>query len=136
MWPFKKQNSKQSTEETNFGPIVVPISKKTVNEYKGCIDNHNNFNEFIDVDNTVFRVMSEHSHEIVRMTLRNYRNSFEWVKVGMNYEKSYVSTITMPYVSSTTETAWVRRLFITDNGKFFYQIINNDDTVKYFYVSR
>lgn len=122
MWPFKKRNSKQQIEEENFGPIVVPISKKTVNEYKGCIDNHNSFNEFIEVDNAVCRVMSEHSHEIMRMTLKHYRNSFEWVKIGMNREKSYVSTITMPYVSSTIETTWVRRLFITDNGKFFIRL--------------
>ena len=136
MWPFKKQNSKQQIEEENFGPIIVPISKKTVNEYKGCIDNHNSFNEFIDVDNTVCRVMSEHSHEIMRMTLRHYRNSFERVKVGMNRENSYVSHITMPYVSSTAEITWVKRLFVTDNGKFFYQIIGNDDDVSYFYMTR
>ena len=135
-WFKKKNNDKTKQEENekiateNNKPIVIPEKTVEVNDYNGKIDNHNEFNVFIDgEDGEMMRLMSEHSHEIVRMRCKYSSNKFNKITVDSKLPA-------LCYIEKTVETTFERRLFVTDNGNLFYQVIYFDDTVKYFRVKR
>ena len=40
------------------------------------------------------------------------------------------------YIKNVKEKRWCKKLYITDNGRFFWQCIYSDDSVKYIPISR
>ena len=127
-WKFWQKNKKKNVDnKVEEQPIVIPEPIKEVVEFKGNIDNHNKFNVLLDVDGTMFRIKSEQSHEVVRLVCKCYDRKIKSISVGDSY---------LYYAHSISESSFIRRLFATDNGHFFYQSIISDDYVIYFNVDR
>ena len=126
-WKFWQRKKKKNDNKVEEQPIVIPEPIKEVVEFKGNIDNHNKFNVLLDVDGTMFRIKSEQSHEVVRLVCKCYDRKIKSISVGDSY---------LYYAHSISESSFIRRLFATDNGHFFYQSIISDDYVIYFNVDR
>ena len=127
-WKFWQKNKKKNADnKVEEQPIVIPEPIKEVVEFKGNIDNHNKFNVLLDVDGDMFRIKDEQSHEVVRMVCKCYDQKIKPIRVGDSY---------LYYTHSISESSFIRRLFVTDNGHFFYQNIISDDYVIYFDVDR
>ena len=127
-WKFWQKNKKKNADnKVEEQPIVIPEPIKEVVEFKGNIDNHNKFNVLLDVDGDMFRIKDEQSHEVVRMVCKCYDRKIKSISVGDSY---------LYYAHSISESSFIRRLFATDNGHFFYQSIISDDYVIYFNVDR
>ena len=126
-WKFWQRKKKKNDNKVEEHPIVIPEPIKEVVEFKGNIDNHNKFNVLLDVDGTMFRIKSEQSHEVVRLVCKCYDRKIKSISVGDSY---------LYYAHSISESSFIRRLFATDNGHFFYQSIISDDYVIYFNVDR
>ena len=127
-WKFWQKNKKKNADnKVEEQPIVIPEPIKEVVEFKGNIDNHNKFNVLLDVDGDMFRIKDEQSHEVVRMVCKCYDRKIKSISVGGSC---------LHYAHSISESSFIRRLFATDNGHFFYQNIISDDYVIYFNVDR
>lgn len=126
-WKFWQKNKKNADNKVEEQPIVIPEPIKEVVEFKGNIDNNNKFNVLLDVDGDMFRIKDEQSHEVVRMVCKCYDRKIKSIGVGDSY---------LYYAHSISESSFIRRLFVTDNGHFFYQNIISDDYVIYFDVDR
>ena len=126
-WKFWQKNKKNADNKVEEQPIVIPEPIKEVVEFKGNIDNNNKFNILLDVDGDMFRIKDEQSHEVVRMVCKCYDRKIKSIGVGDSY---------LYYAHSISESSFIRRLFVTDNGHFFYQNIISDDYVIYFDVDR
>ena len=128
-WKFWQKNKKKKNADNKVKeqPIVIPEPTREVLEFKGNIDNHNKFNVLLDVDGDMFRIKDEQSHEVVRMVCKCYDRKIKSISVGGSY---------LYYAHSISESSFIRRLFATDNGHFFYQNIISDDYVIYFNVDR
>ena len=126
-WKFWQKNKKKNDNKVDEHPIVIPEPIKEVLEFKGNIDNHNKFNVLLDVDGDMFRIKDEQSHEVVRLVCKCYDRKIKSINVGDSY---------LYYAHSISESSFIRRLFVTDNGHFFYQNIISDDYVIYFNVDR
>ena len=128
-WKFwqKKNKKKNADNKVEEQQIVIPEPIKEVVEFKGNIDNHNKFNVLLDVDGDMFRIKDEQSHEVVRMVCKCYDRKIKSISVGDSY---------LYYAHSISESSFIRRLFATDNGHFFYQNIISDNYVIYFNVDR
>ena len=126
-WKFWQKNKKKNDNKVEEQPIVIPEPIKEVEEFKGNIDNHNKFNVLLDVDGDMFRIKDEQSHEVVRMVCKCYDRKIKSISVGGSC---------LHYAHSISESSFIRRLFATDNGHFFYQSIISDDYVIYFNVDR
>ena len=127
-WKFWQKNKKKNADnKVEEQPIVIPEPTMEVLEFKGNIDNNNKFNVLLDVDGDMFRIKDEQSHEVVRMVCKCYDRKIKSISVGDSY---------LYYAHSISESSFIRRLFATDNGHFFYQNIISDDYVIYFNVDR
>ena len=126
-WKFWQRKKKKNDNKVEEQPIVIPEPIKEVVEFKGNIDNHNKFNVLLDVDGDMFRIKDEQSHEVVRLVCKCYDRKIKSISVGDSY---------LYYAHSISESSFIRRLFATDNGHFFYQSIISDDYVIYFNVGR
>ena len=127
-WKFWQKNKKKNVDnKVEEQPIVIPEPIKEVVEFKGNIDNHNKFNVLLDVDGTMFRIKDEQSHEVVRMVWKCYDRKIKPIRVGDSY---------LYYTNIISESSFIRRLFVTDNGHFFYQTIFSDKYAIYFNVDR
>lgn len=127
-WKFwHKKNKKNADNKVEEQPIVIPEPIKEVVEFKGNIDNNNKFNVLLDVDGDMFRIKDEQSHEVVRMVCKCYDRKIKSISVGDSY---------LYYAHSISESSFIRRLFVTDNGHFFYQNIISDKYAIYFNVDR
>ena len=127
-WKFWQKNKKKNADnKVEEQPIVIPEPIKEVLEFKGNIDNTNKFNVLLDVDGDMFRIKDEQSHEVVRLVCKCYDRKIKSISVGDSY---------LYYAHSISESSFIRRLFATDNGHFFYQSIISDDYVIYFNVDR
>lgn len=134
IWPFKKHLvEKQDIEETCSKPIIIPEPTIEIEDDVSNINNHNDFNVLMKVDGEMFRVVSEHSHEIVRLTCECQDNEFKCVPNTYNSCLRYIYAC---YISKTVKYKMTKRLFVTDNGRFFYQNVYNDNSVDYYYASR
>ena len=132
-WKFWQKNKKKVDNKVESQPIVIPEPIKEVVEFKGNIDNHNKFNVLLDVDGTMFRIKSEQSHEVVRLVCKCYDRKIKDRTIkSINIDEF----VTLYYAHSITESSFVKRLFITDNGHFFYQNIYANGDVKYFKIDR
>lgn len=135
MWFKKKsndkvetENNKSTTEITKPETIEVPTPVENRIDYNGKIEDHNDFNVIVDFERTKFRIKSSTSHEIVRLNC-----------VTKEYEFNYISSTsgdTYHCVKKITITPYVKRLFITDSGRFFYQVIYCNNDVKYCPINR
>lgn len=126
-WKFWTKTKKVEEQPKHVGPIVIPEPTVQVHEYKGKID-HNEFNIILsDFYGNMSRIKSDNSHEVVRNVVKVYHNTFDFINVD---------DISLHYIEKVEEFQFVRRLFVTDNGHFFYQNIYKDDNVKYFPVDR
>ena len=127
-WKFWQKNKKKNADnKVEEQPIVIPEPTMEVLEFKGNIDNNNKFNVLLDVDGDMFRIKDEQSHEVVRMVYKCYDRKIKSISVGGSC---------LHYAHSISESSFIRRLFATDNGHFFYQNIISDDYVIYFNVDR
>ena len=127
-WKFWQKNKKKNADnKVEEQPIVIPEPIKEVVEFKGNIDNNNKFNVLLDVDGDMFRIKDEQSHEVVRMVCKCYDRKIKSIGVGDSY---------LYYAHSISESSFIRRLFVTDNGHFFYQTIFSDKYAIYFNVDR
>lgn len=127
-WKFWQKNKKKNADnKVEEQPIVIPEPIKEVLEFKGNIDNNNKFNVLLDVDGDMFRIKDEQSHEVVRMVCKCYDRKIKSISVGGSC---------LYYAHSISESSFIRRLFVTDNGHFFYQNIISDNYVIYFDVDR
>ena len=133
-WKFWQKNKKKNVDnKVESQPIVIPEPIKEVVEFKGNIDNHNKFNVLLDVDGTMFRIKSEQSHEVVRLVCKCYDRKIKDRTIkSINIDEF----VMLYYAHSITESSFIRRLFITDNGHFFYQNIYANGDVKYFKIDR
>lgn len=125
-WKFWAKTKKVEEQPKKVVPIVIPEPIREIEEYKGKID-HNEFNVLLDVDRTMYRIRNEQSHEVVRMVCKCYHNKMKRI-ISDAHE--------LHYVEKVEERSFVRRLFITDSGNFFYQNIYANDEVRYFPVDR
>lgn len=129
IWLFKKHLvEKQDIEETCSKSIIIPEPTIEIKDDVSNINDHNGFNVLMKVDGEMFRVVSEHSHEIVRLTCECKDNEFKYVP-----NTCYLYPC---YIFKTVKYKMTKRLFVTDNGHFFYQNVYNDNSVKYYHVSR
>ena len=127
-WKFWQKNKKKNADnKVKEQPIVIPEPTREVLEFKGNIDNHNKFNVLLDVDGDMFRIKDEQSHEVVRLVCKCYDRKIKSINVGDSY---------LYYAHSISESSFIRRLFATDNGHFFYQTIFSDKYAIYFNVDR
>lgn len=127
-WKFWEKTKKIEEQPTKTEPIVIPEPIREIEEYKGKND-HNEFNVLLDVDGlrTMYRIRNEQSHEVVRIVCKCYDNKMKRI-ISDAHELHYVEKI--------EERSFVRRLFITDAGNFFYQDIDANDEVIYWLADR
>ena len=134
-WKFwqKKDKDKDKDNKVEEQPIVIPEPINEVVEFRENIANHDKFNVLLDVDGTMFRIKSEQSHEVVRLVCKCYGRKIKDRTIkSINID----GFVTLYYAHSITESSFVKRLFITDNGNFFYQNIYANGDVKYFKIDR
>lgn len=131
MRPFKKHPvEKRDNKEICSEPIIIPEPTIEVEDDVSDINSHNDFNTLMKIDDEMFRILSEHSHEIVRLTCQCQNNEFSSAPNaynGLNYAC---------YISKISKYNMTKRLFVTDNKRFFYQNVYNNNSVKYCYASR
>lgn len=132
IWPFKKHAvEKRDNEETRSEPIIIPEPAIEVEDDVSDINSHNDFNALMKIDGEMFRIVSGHSHEIVRLTCQCQDNEFS------SAPNAYIGGLHYAcYISKISKYNMTKRLFVTDIGRFFYQNVYNDNSVKYYYVSR
>lgn len=128
-WKFwkKKTNTKNVDNKAEEQPIVIPEPIKEVEEFKVNIADHDKFNVIINVDGNMWRIRNEQSHEVVRMVCKCHDRRIKSIWVGDSY---------LHYTGSISESSFVRRLFVTNNGNFFYQEIYANDYVRYFSIDK
>lgn len=126
-WQKKNKNKKNADNKAEEHSIVIPEPIKDIEEFKVNIADHDKFNVIIDVDGTMWRIRNEQSHEVVRMVCKCYDRKIKSISVGDSY---------LYYTGNISESSFIRRLFVTYNGNFFYQEIYANGDVKYFSINK
>lgn len=117
----KKNNDCGSSP--NEVPIVVPAPEEVKFEFNGKISDHEEFNVIIEDNKTRFRIKSSFAHEIVRLNCVTEEYKFDEFVTSTGETRHFVKRIDF--------TPYVKRLFITDSGRFFFQVIRRDNTSAY-----
>jgi len=137
------------------------LFKRHVNDYKLTIpeveeynspipvisDSHDDFNALVtDSDGLTYRIMSEHSKEILRLNCFHqdyqYSNVIDLMsdsdagkyinslcKYKSEYRDYYYGEYSK-YMKSKTRRHFIMRLFETDNGRHFFQHIDANESLK------
>ena len=129
-WKFwKKKNKKNADNKAEEQPIVIPEPIKEVEEFKVNIADHDKFNVIIDIDGTMWRIRNEQSHEVVRLVCKCHDRKIRTIQLGE-------ADLLYYYANSISESSFIRRMFVTDHGNFFYQDIYANGYVKYFSIDK
>ena len=131
MWFNRKSEEKtmevDSTTQVER-TVVIPEPTVTKEEYNGNPSGHTEFNTIIEFENVNYRVTSQNSHEVVRLNCVTKTYDFE----DARDEKGFFGV----YIKNIKEERWCKKLYITDQGRFFWQCVYGDDTVGYFPITR
>ena len=131
---FGKKNKEPEVLVTNEDKkpvdveVTIPEPIVTKVEYNGNPSGHVEFNTIIEFENVNYRVTSQNSHEVVRLNCVTKTYDFEDAR---DEEGCYGV-----YIKNIKEERWCKKLYITDQGRFFWQCVYGDDTVGYFPITR
>lgn len=128
----KKKNKKAETaaEEEKLIEFVVPettITESEIPQHDPSV--HDNFNVIKNgKDNLMYRLISDKSKEIMRLTCTGHEYTFDYISRLTGKD---LFSYDAQYMKGDFRYHFITRVFVTDNGKYFYQYIRSNGTAAY-----